>query len=1253
MVTIFGYTDPSVALHGAEVQNNFFSVGGLGNRFANFNVEAFGYLAYVYLPLLLFPLYRLHDDADYSFRKVELTFASLLIFICLLVLQSLIFGVGGLGASICDLVGDYIGVPGVVILSLLLLTLASVVVWRGSQSILGLLKGGPGKALGGLAPRLKASFGKLQNRLMDLRLSSLERANKRMLNAEYSEVETVVKSDSNFKEPLMERPLDEGIPPPEPEAPSLGIREIPATKAPPNPPSKNQGEESRDPNPPHAKEAGLLSQIRRTTVAPAPNLPNYNIMDIEQKVDSLLSKDYRPRTQTAEAEDDVLKKFHRFPEPSRPSLATNPQSPAQNLDTPKNFSIPIEVNTSHIQLQPKTMPAADPSDLIKRVSSSAPDYTGFSPPSTIETAKPQPFSESSLQPRLDSIASKIEATGAIKAPHTVVSTPTHFPLKQTSTTSFESKTIAPEVRDFLSDSRPSAAASLDSKIDSKPLNAPAKKPLRPPYRHIPTPPREENREAREEKGGLANGELAIQEIDKALLELNKQDAFQEIESSMDKEELEDSIKSPLLEGHPNEGVSSLGEAPSIASMLKSMQQESLKTTPSTKAEIPMHEGEDLGQSSQPPIAPHDLSNDLSNQAELEVEEAGGKSSLEAKTSLAQAHESAMPPDIDLAESINEVKVLENLDSSQFSKQFSMAAAPVATPLESINPIEASPQSIQVAPSASSPAAPREEILKTAPSNQNSIVLMPIQMPARPEQEIQQEARYEAPNYTNQSLPSDSISQDSILLTPIQTPVPQAQSPHLESKIVPNPLDSKEASSGPNAYQLPPFSLLQPPGFQEEVQDLEIDGKIANLLSKLHVFKVRGDIVRVSTGPVVTTFEFRPEPDVKVNKVQSLQDDLAMALKARSIRIQAPIPGKDVIGIEIPNGKTQTIYLREVLESSEFLDSRAPLSIALGKDLRGAIVIENLAKLPHLLVAGTTGSGKSVGVNALILSLLYRNSPDDLRLMMIDPKQVEFAPYEDLPHLITPIINAPNKAIQALQAATVEMDRRYKTLSDSKMKNIDSYNERAESKMPAFVIVIDELADLIMTGGKEAEASITRLAQMGRAAGMHLIVATQRSSVDVVTGLIKTNLPSRISYRVGNKTDSKVILDEFGAERLLGNGDGLFKCVDSLRRIHAPLVSEAEIEKIVGFIKAQREVQYDASFLGESAANPGAFEKAGEGGMLDEAKAVILKDNRASISNLQRRLNIGYNKAATLIETLQAEGFLSAPNSKGERTILGG
>ncbi|EBF6065436.1 cell division protein FtsK [Campylobacter lari] len=467
---------------------------------------------------------------------------------------------------------------------------------------------------------------------------------------------------------------------------------------------------------------------------------------------------------------------------------------------------------------------------------------------------------------------------------------------------------------------------------------------------------------------------------------------------------------------------------------------------------------------------------------------------------------------------------------------------------------------------------------------------------------------------------------------------------------------------PKDFSLPPLDFLtMPKEGKSEINEEEIDRKIYDLLEKLRRFKIGGDVVRTYTGPVVTTFEFRPAADVKVSKILSLQDDLAMALKAQTIRIQAPIPGKDVVGIEVPNEKIDTIYLREILESEVFKNSSSPLTIALGKDIVGDPFITDLKKLPHLLIAGTTGSGKSVGINSMLLSLLYRNSPKTLRLMMIDPKMLEFSIYNDIPHLLTPVITDPKKAVNALSNMVAEMERRYRLMAEAKTKNIENYNEKIKEQggeiLPFIVVIIDELADLMMTAGKDVEFYIGRLAQMARASGIHLIVATQRPSVDVVTGVVKANLPSRISYKVGQKIDSKVILDSMGAESLLGRGDCLFTPpgMSGLVRLHAPFASENEIENIVEFLKAQQVVEYDESFLKDDSQD-GAYKRSEfDDGDLDElyeeAKAVILEDRKTSISYLQRRLKIGYNRAANIIEQLSQTGILSEPDAKGQREIL--
>lgn len=479
----------------------------------------------------------------------------------------------------------------------------------------------------------------------------------------------------------------------------------------------------------------------------------------------------------------------------------------------------------------------------------------------------------------------------------------------------------------------------------------------------------------------------------------------------------------------------------------------------------------------------------------------------------------------------------------------------------------------------------------------------------------------------------------------------------ENKEILDGLDYGEVQK-PKDYELPTTQLLNALCLKDtSLDENEIDQKIQDLLSKLHTFKIDGDIIRTYSGPIVTTFEFRPAPNVKVSRILGLSDDLAMTLCAESIRIQAPIKGKDVVGIEIPNSQSQTIYLREILESELFQKSSSPLTLALGKDIVGNPFITDLKKLPHLLIAGTTGSGKSVGVNAMILSLLYKNPPDQLKLVMIDPKMVEFSIYADIPHLLTPIITDPKKAIGALQSVAKEMERRYSLMSEYKVKTIDSYNEQAPNNgveaFPYLIVVIDELADLMMTGGKEAEFPIARIAQMGRASGLHLIVATQRPSVDVVTGLIKTNLPSRVSFRVGTKIDSKVILDTDGAQSLLGRGDMLFTPpgTNGLVRLHAPFATEDEIKKIVDFIKAQKAVEYDKDFLLEESRMPLDTPNYQGDDILERAKAVILEKKITSTSFLQRQLKIGYNQAATITDELEAQGFLSPRNAKGNREIL--
>ncbi len=464
------------------------------------------------------------------------------------------------------------------------------------------------------------------------------------------------------------------------------------------------------------------------------------------------------------------------------------------------------------------------------------------------------------------------------------------------------------------------------------------------------------------------------------------------------------------------------------------------------------------------------------------------------------------------------------------------------------------------------------------------------------------------------------------------------------------------------WKFPPSDFFaKAPAKKSEVNEVEIDEKIAELIDKLKRFKIEGDVIRTYTGPVVTTFEFKPAANIKVSRILTLQDDIAMALKAQTIRIQAPIPGKDVVGIEIPNRDVQTIYMRELIESDLFAKSQSKLTLILGKDIVGNAFVTDLKKLPHLLIAGTTGSGKSVGINAMILSLLYKNSPDELRLMMIDPKMLEFSIYNDIPHLLTPVITKPKQAIAALANMVGEMERRYLLMSKTKTKNIENYNEKGAKegyeKLPYIVVIIDELADLMMTSGKDVELSIARLAQMARASGIHLVVATQRPSVDVVTGLIKANLPSRVSFKVGQKIDSKVILDQMGAESLLGRGDMLFTPPGSsgVVRLHAPWSSESEIEKVVEYLKKLRAPSYDESFLADANGGDSGGGKGDLSGDLDElyedAKNIVLSERKTSISYIQRRLQIGYNRSARIVEQLEQMGVISEADKRGNREIL--
>ncbi|MBM9535930.1 FtsK/SpoIIIE family DNA translocase [Desulfobulbus alkaliphilus] len=469
-------------------------------------------------------------------------------------------------------------------------------------------------------------------------------------------------------------------------------------------------------------------------------------------------------------------------------------------------------------------------------------------------------------------------------------------------------------------------------------------------------------------------------------------------------------------------------------------------------------------------------------------------------------------------------------------------------------------------------------------------------------------------------------------------------------------DVLRKSSRRGAFRLPPLSLLD----SGDQSDLEVSREhyyevSDTLIAKLQDFGVQGTVAGISPGPVVTTYEFSPAPGVKINKIVTLADDLAMVLKVDRVRIVGSIPGKAAIGIEIPNPVRKTVYLRDILMTPEYRDATSMLSLGLGFDVIGRPVITNLVRMPHLLIAGATGAGKSVAINAFIASILFKASPDDVRLLMIDPKRIELSMYDDIPHLLHPVVVEAKMASRALLWAVREMERRYRLLEEKRVKSFASYNQVAEEKLPYIVIIVDELADLMMVASKDVETSIARLAQMARAAGMHIILATQRPSVDVLTGLIKANFPTRISFKVSSKVDSRTILDGSGAEHLLGMGDMLFlpPGAAKLQRIHGAFISEQETERIVAFLKEQGTAEYDETVLQvveeESVGVEGEGEPYDE--KYDEAVAVVTETGQASISMVQRRLRVGYNRAARMIEIMEKEGIVGPADGSRPREVL--
>jgi len=502
--------------------------------------------------------------------------------------------------------------------------------------------------------------------------------------------------------------------------------------------------------------------------------------------------------------------------------------------------------------------------------------------------------------------------------------------------------------------------------------------------------------------------------------------------------------------------------------------------------------------------------------------------------------------------------------------------------------------------------------------------------------------------------------------PADSPSLPISQPHPVFEMVQEELPLQvESSKNESGFKLPSISFLDDPETRASQFDSERLQSQARLLEKtLEDFGVKGSVSAITPGPVITTFEYEPAPGVKINKIVNLSDDLSLALKALSIRIVAPIPGKAVIGIEIPNIDRQVVRFKEIVVSPAFEKSRSFLTLCLGKDIVGNPVVAELDRMPHLLIAGATGTGKSVGLNAMICSLLYKSTPDQVKLIMIDPKRIELSMYDGISHLITPVVTDVKKATNALFWAVREMERRYQLLSEHKARNITQFNQKMEKakpgpdavkpeKLPLIVIIIDELADLMMVASRDVEVALTRLAQMARASGIHLILATQRPSVDVLTGIIKANFPTRLSFQVSSRTDSRTIIDSNGAESLLGNGDMLLlpPGTAKLQRIHGAYISEEELTRIVEFLKEQKPPEYNTMITEATVEDENGSAAEDHDERYDDAVALVTKTRQASISMVQRHLRIGYNRAARIIETMEKEGVIGPSDGVKAREVL--
>ena len=574
------------------------------------------------------------------------------------------------------------------------------------------------------------------------------------------------------------------------------------------------------------------------------------------------------------------------------------------------------------------------------------------------------------------------------------------------------------------------------------------------------------------------------------------------------------------------------------------------------------------------------------------------------------------------------------------------------------------------------AAPRREIPKPAAASARAPRGRPPR-PVPPAGGSGSRVDRESPRPRRRTAPSaPQPSLDLPLEPPVRKPPPAVvpKTAVAPARRAPQPPDPKLAARPAGSYSTPPIALLDSPKSVQKIDERQLMDDARRLEARCAEFSVEGSIAQIHPGPVVTTFEFKPQAGVKYSKVTGLADDLCLAMRAESVLIER-IPGKSTVGIQVPNANRDQISLRELLESDVYRNSPSKLTLVLGKTIHGEPIVSDLAKMPHLLIAGSTGTGKSVSMNAMLTSILYRATPDDVRLILIDPKRLELGMYSDIPHLLTPVVVDPKRAANALRWAVREMEERYKRLAAEGVRNIEQYNrnvarlaaeapERAAQAgengeepvevpkpLPYVVLAIDELADLMMVASKDVEECICRLAQMARAVGIHLILATQRPSVDVITGIIKANLPARISFRVSSKVDSRTILDANGAEQLLGKGDMLFLPPASSRcvRVHGPYISEKETARLASFLRKQGKPGYDTSITEEE--NPVDAVAAEHDDLFDQAARIVVATQQASISNLQRRLKIGFSRAGRLVDMMEAEGLVSSGTAGKAREVL--